>query len=253
LALLAIVLVPSLTFVSGASAQEQLLVCYLSGLNWVGDPIVPNGSVATSYIYNPDGSLFLQRDVVMQSSQYGLNWGFLPVFAPRGGFEIIIITVPIGTFGFGPYAVNSYIRPDDECAVARIGDGRINDGGAELGAPLAAYCADNAGITVYDIAEDGTGQVSFRVTGEEIAGALRDAADTATPLLVGEAGGNQLWASPDHILAVLGPEIRDPGKIYRYDFAGDTCGTVDAPAKIPVQKAVNTGVYSAPDSSPGVR
>lgn len=227
--LLAVALISGLAITGAASAQETQLVCYLSGLNWVGDPILPNGSVATSEIYYADGTLFTVRTVTMQSSQYGLNWGLLPIFAPRGGFELIYIDYPPGNFLLGGFFVDDWIRPVDECAVARIGDGRINDGGAELGAPLAAYCDENAGISVWDIAEDGAGNKVFAVTGEDIAVALAEALESGIPVLIGEGAGNQIWASPDDYLAVLGPDIFEAGKTYRFDFPADTCGTVEAP------------------------
>jgi hypothetical protein len=57
---------------------------------------------------------------------------------------------------------------EDNCTGGRIGDGRINDGGDQLGAPVAVYRTDQ-GIEIYLIdPDDGHGDQIFVATDDEV-------------------------------------------------------------------------------------
>ncbi len=115
--------------------------------------------------------------------------------------------------------------PVNNCIGGFIGDGRINDGGDQLAAPLAGYCTDEDGIEVWDISADGVGDKDFTVTAADITAALALAAETTVNQIVGSGAlGNQLWALTSGELQFHGPGLPgEEGKIYDYIFAGDFC------------------------------
>jgi hypothetical protein len=205
-------LVLSLTVVSTAAAQVQE-VCYLSGLSGI-----PMGFTITSIIYDPVTlTIYFERTVNGgESDPYN---ALLPVIVPITGVEDIYID--------GIYAVSflvvDYQLPISDCSGGFIGDGRINDGPNELGAPLAAYCG-SGGIEVWEINEEAQGTLGFVASAAAIDEALADAASSGAPTLVGSGLGNSLYASPDGDLAVQGPDLREPGKLYSFLFSGNRCG-----------------------------
>ena len=104
-----------------------------------------------------------------------------------------------------------------------IGDGRINDGGDQLGAPLAAYCAADGGIAVWDISDVGEGTLGFTASGADISAALANAAQSGQNVLVGEGLGNSLYALANGNLMLTGPDVKETGKIYQFFAGGDVC------------------------------
>jgi hypothetical protein len=146
--------------------------------------------------------------------------GFYPAPFNTVAFGIVYVSGP-----FSYQILDNHPVPDINCAGGFIGDGRINDGANELGAPLAAYCNSDGGIDVYSISKDSSeGTLAFSSSADDIANALDSAASGGASVLVGEGNGDQLWASPDGTLAVTGPDLNGEGKTYRFDFAGDRCG-----------------------------
>jgi hypothetical protein len=113
----------------------------------------------------------------------------------------------------------------DNCIGGRIGDGRINDGGDQLAAPMAGYCTDEGGIEIWDIDLSGVGTFDLVVTAAEIADALAVAVANDINQLVGTGTlGNQLWALSNgqlqfHASGLPGEEA----KLYDFVFEGDTC------------------------------
>ena len=211
-----VVVVLSFAFAGGAMAQGGVeYVCYYSGLE-----NVPQGLVMRSIIYDPgSGAVYFERAV--NGGESDPYQAIMPVLVPITAVEEIYIN------GLGPavfFAADpQWHMPFTDCVGGRIGDGRINDGPNELGAPLAAYCA-GGGIEVWEIDENAQGILGFTASASEIDAALSDAASDGLPMLVGSALGNSLYASPDGELTVMGPDFRDASKTYRFDFPGNRCG-----------------------------
>jgi hypothetical protein len=205
-------LVLSFTIVGAAAAQVQE-VCYLSGLY-----NIPIGSSMTSIIYDPGtGTVYFQRTLNGgQSDPYN---ALLPVIVPITAIEDTYVD---GVFNQS-FAVPDYQLPLSDCVGGFIGDGRINDGPNELGAPLAAYCAEGD-IEVWDINLDAQGTLGFTASASAIDDALSQADSSGLPTLIDSGLGNNLYASPDGELVVQGPDLREPGKLYSFSFSGDRCG-----------------------------
>jgi hypothetical protein len=211
-----IVLILSLALAGGAMAQSAVqMVCYYSGLF----NLAQNSSFI-SIIYEPSsGAVYFERTISAgQSDPYN---AITPVLVPITAVEDIYVD---GLFAASYFAADPiWHMPFSDCVGGRIGDGRINDGPNELGAPLAAYCADGD-IEVWEIDENAQGILGFTVSANEIDIALEEAASNGLPTLVGSGLGNSLYASPDGELAVMGPDFRDESKTYRFDFPGNRCG-----------------------------
>ena len=216
LAAIIMIVVLSFAFAGGVMAQGGVeYVCYYSGL-----PFIPQGVVIRSVIFEPSsGAIYFERTV--NGGETNPYSTILPVLVPITAQENIYLN------GAGPITFLAsnplYHFPMSDCVGSRIGDGRINDGPNELGAPLAAYCA-GGGIEVWEIDENAQGILGFTVFASEIDAALEDAASSGVPTLLGSGLGNSLYASPDGELAVMGPDFRDASKTYRFDFPGNRCG-----------------------------
>lgn len=209
-----VVLLLGLILVSTATAQATE-VCYLSGLY-----DIPVGSSVTSIIYDP-GTLAVYFERTITSGQSDPYNALLPVIVPITAVEDTYID---GVY-FASFLASDpiYHLPLSDCVGSFIGDGRINDGPNELGAPLAAYCA-GGGIEVWEIDENAQGILGFTASTDEIDATLSVAASSGLPTLVGSGLGNNLYASPTGELAVMGPDFRDASKTYRFDFPGNRCG-----------------------------
>jgi len=231
-----VVLVTSLAFVGAASADGVAYVCYYSGFfgGW------PAGSSVYSELYDGDGTLLRTRRAIAQTDNANF---FLPVMMPRDGFEFAVLTIPglppVGGF----FPVSDWILPDRDCSGGAIGDGRINDGGGQLGAPLAGFCISDGAIQVYDIGEGGAGTLAFTASADAISSALTQAAGQGSSVEIGNGLGDSLWAAADGTLALIGPDFRDAGKIYRFDFAGDLCGEGGGPGVISLGYSLPPGCY----------
>ena len=216
--LLAVIMIVtlSLALAGGAAAQADVeYVCYYSGL-----PDVPQGLVMYSVVYDPiSGTVYFERTV--NGGETNPYNAIMPVLVPITAREDIYVD----GFGFGVFfaADPQWHMPFTDCVGGRIGDGRINDGPRELGAPLAAYCAEG-GIEVWEIDENAQGVLGFTVSASETDAALSEAASSGVPTLVGSGLGNSLYAAPSGELAVMGPDFRDASKTYRFDFPGNRCG-----------------------------
>jgi len=115
--------------------------------------------------------------------------------------------------------------PLSRCVGAPFTDGRMNSGVDQQGAPAALYCSTGGGLEVWDIDPDtAQGTLAFSVSAAQIADGLSQAAAAGNSVQIAEGLGDSLWATADGGLAILGPDMREPGKIYRFDFAGDACG-----------------------------
>ncbi len=225
---LALLLASSFAVVSPAAANgvvETGDVCFIvSG----GGVVNRGGEISAGWLawYNPLTHALLTpiRYAVTNpgGTHPGWNYSFIASDYPVG----MKIQGEIG-FNDAPGVVAEPPRAQvaatlDEC-YSQVGDGRINDGEDQLGAPLAAYCADG-GITVWDIAEDGQGTLGFTAALENIHSGLEAAASTGENLLIGEGLGNSLYALPSGQLQFRGPDVREPGKTYDYLTDGAVCG-----------------------------
>jgi hypothetical protein len=205
-------LVLSLTIVSTAAAQVQE-VCYQSGLF-----DIPLGTIFTTVIYDPVTlTVYFQRTINGgESNPYN---ALLPVIVPITAVEDVYLD---GVY-YTSFLVVDWQLPLSDCSGSFIGDGRINDGPNELGAPLAAYCG-SGGIEVWDIDLEAKGTLGFVAFAAAVDEALADAASSGLPTLVDSGLGNSLYASPDGDLVVQGPDLREPGKLYSFLFSGNRCG-----------------------------
>ena len=214
----AVVLILSLTVATATMAQVQT-ICYVSGFDYVVE-----GSYIISTIYDPVTlQVYFQRTV---PGSPDFRNALLPVRVPITAIEDIDVYSNDGTYlGTSQYVVSDpqWHMPDSDCDGGRIGDGRINDGPRELGAPLAAFCS-SSGIAVWDIDTEGHGTLGFTSTAAEIDAGLAAAASSGFPTLIGSGLGNSLYATPHGQLAVVGPDLRDTGKVYQFNFAGNRCG-----------------------------
>ena len=101
--------------------------------------------------------------------------------------------------------------PVNNCIGGRIGDGRINDGGDQLAAPVAIYRTDK-GIEVWKIhAFTGAGTEIIIATDEEVAAAVGD-----TNMLIEEAQGVSLYRLTSGEFEVVASEW--DGEPYTYIF-----------------------------------
>ncbi|HVU14022.1 MAG TPA: hypothetical protein VHD90_22240 [Phototrophicaceae bacterium] len=102
-----------------------------------------------------------------------------------------------------------------------INDGRIN--AYDLGAPLAAYCADG-GIALYDIDDAGHGSFAFSASLDQIHTALEQAISSGQNVLIGQGLGDSLYALPSNQLTLVGPDVKEPSKTYTFIAVPDVCG-----------------------------
>lgn len=112
---------------------------------------------------------------------------------------------------------------DSECnTFGKIDDGRIN--AYDLAAPLAAYCTADNGIAVWDIDAEGHGTLAFTVTKADITKGLSDASASGHNVLIAQGLGDSLYALSTNQLTLVGPNIKEPAKIYEFITSGDRCG-----------------------------
>lgn len=107
-----------------------------------------------------------------------------------------------------------------------IGDGRINAGLNQQAAPLAGYCTRRGGIDVYDIDNQGRGQLAFRVTAAQIKAAQDLAVTSGQNQLIAQGLNNALYALTTRELQFQGIFDYNPadvGKVYNFIMPGDTC------------------------------
>jgi hypothetical protein len=211
--LLTLVVLIFVTAFPAAAQVEQ--VCYMSGLD-----NVPPGWTMYSIVYDPtSGAVYFERTVTGGGTD--LYQAITPILVPITAQEDIYVD------GFGPmtfYAADPiWHMPFSDCVGGRIGDGRVNDGADQLGAPLAAYCKSGS-LEVWDIGTDARGTLGFTASADEIDAGLADAAASGLPTLISSGLGNSLYATPHGNLALLGPDLRDPGKEYKFEFSGSRCG-----------------------------
>jgi hypothetical protein len=190
-------------------------ICYGTGYQ-----DIPGDVEFRSVLYDPDtGVVYFDRTITPQSDPYN---GLTPVLVPITAWEDIYID---GSYWstFSVELSTDFHLPLSDCSGGRIGDGRVNDGADQLGAPLAAYCKSGS-IEVWDIGTDARGTLGFTASADEIDAGLADAAASGLPTLISSGLGNSLYATPHGNLAVLGPDLRDPGKVYKFEFSGSRCG-----------------------------
>jgi hypothetical protein len=215
-----VVLAASLVLANGLPPQDDnRLVCYVLGLYDLSGEfelhsIVRMGdTVYAERTFAPTNEPF--RDAVAQ------------VLVPVGAIETQTISDGINTFTFeyvvSDFTDTEYGKPNRDCLPA-IGDGRLNDGADQLGAPLAAYCKQG-GMEVWDISDVGAGTLGFTVTADEIAAGLASAAASGQSVLISSGLGNSLYAGAQGQLVLTGPDVKEPGKTYTFAFPGNTCAT----------------------------
>jgi hypothetical protein len=212
--LIGVLLLSSFTL-TGISAARSA-VCFAWSFTFTAGP---GGATGYAEIYDLyTGEVFAYQSVILGPGESRLV--VLVAAVPSGHPGAV---ASIGGGGLTPSVTGPI--PVTNCFGGLIGDGRINDGANELGAPLAAYCNSDGGIDVYSISKDTSeGTLAFSASADDIASALDSAASGGASVLVGEGNGDQLWAAPDGTLAVTGPDLNGEGKTYRFDFAGDRCG-----------------------------
>lgn len=161
----------------------------------------------------PGGSATASVAVLLSDSQVSNAW-----------WGLIALDSPYPTIDFSGVVFNTN-APLSSCTggggAATIGDGRVN--GTDLAAPLAAYCT-GSGLAIWDIDGGGAGTFAFAVTAEQIEAALGDAETSGQNVLVAEGLGNSLYALSSSELVLVGPEVKEPGKLYQRILAADVCG-----------------------------
>ncbi|RMF80411.1 MAG: hypothetical protein D6737_08105 [Chloroflexi bacterium] len=141
------------------------------------------------------------------------------------GFNLLSDVEALQRLDGTPLNIEEMVVALNNCVAGGVGDGRINDGPRQLGAPVAIFCGPLGSVAVWDInAETGNGTIAISATGTQIDTLLGAAAASGAPVLIGAGLGNELWASPDDFLAVIGPSLNEPDKLYRFNFAAETCG-----------------------------
>jgi hypothetical protein len=115
--------------------------------------------------------------------------------------------------------------PLSRCVGVAFTDHRLNGGADQQGAPVALYCDGDGSVEVWDI-DPGTGQgtLAFLLPAVQLTDGLSRAMLGDGSVKIGEGLGDSLWATPEGRLVVVGPDMREPGKTYQFDFAADTCG-----------------------------
>jgi hypothetical protein len=115
--------------------------------------------------------------------------------------------------------------PLGRCVGVAFTDHRLNSSVDQQGAPVALYCAGDGSVEVWDIDPDtAQGALAFLVPAVQITDGLSRAAAGDGSVKIAEGMGDSLWATPEGGLVVVGPDMREPGKTYQFDFAADTCG-----------------------------
>jgi len=201
--------------------NDALRVCFAAGTGYFSGP---PGTIVNFQLVDPNGYVLINIAGKTASNGYFL-FDIPGGLYPSNSTMLFIFPTYNFTITLSPYSHYVGRLSADNCVGGRIGDGRINDGPNELGASLAAYCNSDSGIDVYSIDKSTSeGTFAFSSSAGEIASALESAASSGAPVLIGEGSGDQLWATPEGKLAVIGPDLNGEGKTYRFDFAGDRCG-----------------------------
>ncbi len=205
---------PKLASAKAAQAGDQ--VCWLFSADLTNETGTPQ--TATIYFYNQATLVVLTATKSLTLDPGASGTLRLAAFIDAG-----IMVEPGGGPGGNSFA--SYfldIVSDSECGggVAMINDGRIN--AYDLGAPLAAYCADG-GIEVWHIDGEGQGTLAFTATADQISEALSTAASRQQNQLVAEGMGDSLYALMSNEIALFGPDVKESGKTYQFIAPADVC------------------------------
>jgi hypothetical protein len=164
--------------------------------------------------------VFAEREI--DPGETGLSVGF-GIFV---GFADGLPGSVNGAYTYTNYSLGpcTALSPDAPPIVRPPGvhDGRINDNGSEMGAPLAAYCEAGA-LAVYDISATGQGTKAFTATRAEIDAALEEAIASAQNVLIAEGLGNSLYALMSNELTLVGPDVKEPGKLYQRIISAQSC------------------------------
>jgi len=202
-------------FVSPSLAQADGKTCFHFEVPLVNEDSSPH----TAYVYFSNA---ITHEVLSRTATLTLNPGehgtlSLTANVPSG-IPIDDSGSPNGlSFNFGDLIFGS-------CSFGRIGDGRINDGPDQEGAPLAAYCTADKGIAVWDIDDSGHGTLAFTVTQSQISTALSKATSSGQNVLIGQGLGDSLYALSSNQLTLVGPDIKEPGKMYEFITTPNVCG-----------------------------
>ncbi len=204
-----------------ASAADQ--VCWTSQFIYRNDTAMP-GDVTIDLHDNPQTAYYsetvtLQPGVQMTVAIYGL----FP--STSGGFSSSANSSSMTFVGFGDFGevpLSNCITETPSSPIGSINDGRIN--AYDLGAPLAAYCTADHGMEVWDIDAAGDGTLAFTVTQDQIVSGLNDASTSGQNTLVGQGLGDSLYATSAGQLILMGPDLREPGKVYQFATTGERCG-----------------------------
>ncbi len=170
LILIAAIMLTTVAFVGSSSASAIVsttpsptyCIAWAVRLTNTGsEPLEINSNL---FSFNPDFQLVSVETFILQPGE--TRDTRVLGFAPRSGWYAI-------TFLSGPtfsYEILSYGQVSlDNCQGGKIGDGRLNDGGDQLGAPVAVYDTEQ-GLDVYLInPANGNGDKIFTATDEEVA------------------------------------------------------------------------------------
>jgi len=213
-------LVSSLVFFAlPVSADANTEQCWISEFSYRNDTSSPATVDLTLHDSSPQTALYQTTDTLQPGETKTVSiHGLFPLSS--SSFSSSATSATLTFLGFGNFGRVDF----SVCAsFGRIGDGRINDGGDQLGAPLAAYCASDGGIAVWDISDVGEGTLGFTATGADISAALANAAQSGQNVLVGEGLGNSLYALANGNLMLTGPDVKEAGKIYQFFAGADVC------------------------------
>lgn len=213
-----VVLVAMLTLASAASAQDDnRLVCYVLG--YLDMP----GFVELHAVVQDGNTIYADRTFAPTNEEFrdATAYVLVPVAAVENGTLSNGITTFPYQFLVRDWLGTEFQLPNDACITA-IRDGRLNNGGDQLGAPLAAYCR-NGGMEVWDISDTGQGTLGFTVTADEIAAGIASAMSSGQAVLIGSGLGNELWAGIQGQLVLTGPDMKEWGKTYTFAAPGNVC------------------------------
>ena len=160
---------------------------------------------------SPGASATASVSVLLSESQASNAW-----------WGLIALDTPYPTIDFSGVAFNRN-APLDACGttIPQINDGRIN--ATDLAAPMAAYC-QSGGMEIWYIDAEGQGTLAFTVSADDISTALDQAVASQQNQLIAEGMGDQLYALMSNELALVGLDVKEPGKLYQRVLPADVCG-----------------------------
>jgi hypothetical protein len=161
LILVAAIMLTTVAFIGSASAATTYCIAWsIRFTNTGSQPLTIDSSL---YSLDPEIQLVSAQTFTLPPGETrdARVLGFAPRYA---WFAITFLSHPSFSYEFLNYGQVGL----ENCLGGKIGDGRLNDGGDQLAAPVAVYDTDQ-GLDVYLInPENGNGDKIFTVTDDEV-------------------------------------------------------------------------------------